>query len=162
MMQLDLRGQRAVWPKQISGREAANMKMEKQISTDNKIDEATIDMLFSKVFPHLSDLVIFSLGHFSECGRTNGDGQFQTYGDGQFHEALGLEAFRRRLVTSPRFSVKDVDLEKFSQQDLDQATYWFDDGDDTVTLEDYYAEHFLSHDRYGERNKRDEDSDLEE
>lgn len=131
------------------------MKIKKQVSCDKneKLADDTIDMLFRDVFPYLSNLVIFSLAHFSECGQTDGNGQFKTYGDDQFHEALGHEAFRRGLVTRPKFSIVNVDVDKFSQRELDQASYWFDNGCDWTTQEDLYAQFFLGHDRYSERNK---------
>ncbi|HTZ49952.1 MAG TPA: hypothetical protein VMH20_20370 [Verrucomicrobiae bacterium] len=131
------------------------MKIKTQVSCDKneKLTEDTINMLFRDVFPYLSNLVIFSLAHFCECGQTNVEGQFQTVGDGQFWEALGHEAFRRGLVTRPKFSIVNVDVDKFSQRDLDQAAYWFDNGPDWTTLEDSYAEFVLGHDRYSERNE---------
>lgn len=130
------------------------MKTNRQDSCDKneKLTDDAIDMLFRDIFPHLSDLVVFSLAHFCECGQTDGDGQFQTDGDGQLYEALGHEAFRRGLVTRPKFSIVNVDLDKFSEKDLEQAAYWFDNGSDWTTLEDLYAEHVLGHDRYSERN----------
>lgn len=131
------------------------MKAKKRVSCDKneKLTAAAIDMLFRDVLPHLSNLVIFSLAHFSECGKAARDGHFQTEGDDQVREALGHEAFRRGLVTRPKFSIENVDLGKFSQKDLDQAAYWFDNGDDWTTLEDLYAKLVLGHDRYSERNE---------
>jgi hypothetical protein len=125
-----------------------NLNQRDSLDKNGRLDNETIKMLFCSVFPHLSNLIIFNLAHFCDGGRTDADGQFR--------EALYQELFRRGVVTTPNLYTTDVNVDKFSDDDLESVILWFDgDGDSKGhTLEDHYVRLLTGRDRWAERNPK--------
>lgn len=125
-----------------------NLNQQDSLDKNGRLDEETIKMLFCSVFPRLSDLIVFNLSHFCEGGSTDADDQFR--------KALDQELFRRGLVTTPDLYNRDVNVDKFSDEDMESAILWFDgDGDsEGPTVEDHYVRLLTGRDRWAERNRK--------
>jgi hypothetical protein len=109
-----------------------------------KLKQDTIKLLFSSVFPHMSNLVIFNLAYFCVGVRT--------VADDQFREALNQELFRRGFLKTPVFTIDNVIVDEFTEADMDSVDCWFASDPLERTAEDYYVRLFTGRDRWAERN----------
>jgi hypothetical protein len=132
----------------LKAKEAAKMNLNQQdsLGKNERLDKETIKMLFRTVFPPMSNLVIFNLSHFCEGESTEADQQFR--------EALDQELFRRGLVTTPDLYTRDVNVDKFSDEDLESVNLWFDSDLEGCTAEDNYVRLLTGRDRWAERQPK--------
>ena len=125
------------------------MKVKKLDSSyeNEKLDQETIKMLFVSVFPRMSNLAVFNLAYFFVGGSTEADDQLR--------EALNQELFRRGLVTTPDLYNRDINVDKFSDDDMESVNMWFagDDDPDGLTHEDTYVRLLTGRDRWAERKR---------
>ena len=122
------------------------MRAKKVSSSDEykRLHPDTISQLFTSVFPSLSNMAIFNLAYFCVG--------LQNEADEQFREVLNQELFRRRVLRVPHFSTENVNVGKFSNDEMDSIDTWFACDPVEPTAEDYYVKLFTNRDRWAERN----------
>ena len=115
---------------------------------NERLQQDTVNLLFSSVFPRMSNLVILNFAYFCVSARTDADVQFR--------QALDQELFRRGLLTGPDFCSANVNVDKFSDDDMSSVDMWFaGEGDpDGYTHEDHYVKLLTGRDRWAERKRR--------
>jgi hypothetical protein len=120
-----------------AAKEAAKMKLE-------KLEQDTIDLLFQLVVWHMSNVVIFNLAYF--CVGLDSDA------DHQFREALNQELFRRGFLKTPDFTIDNVDVDRFTADEMDSIERWFACDPDEPTAEDSYVRLLTGRNRWAEPN----------
>lgn len=119
----------------------------KKLSSSNehqKLHQWAIDSLFRDVFPHMSDLFCFNLAYFSVGGNDGADAQFR--------QALTVELFRRGLLEVPHLDDENVDVTRFTKDDIKAIKHFFACDEGGSTQEDCYVELFTERNRWAERN----------
>jgi hypothetical protein len=92
----------------------------------------------------MSNVVIFNLAYF--CVGLHSDA------DHRFREALNQELFRRGFLKTPDFTIDNVVVDKFTEDDMDSVECWFACDPDEPTAEDSYVRLLTGRDRWAERN----------
>lgn len=117
-----------------------------------KLEKELISLLSNIAFRRMSNLVIFNLTYFGELGSGNRT-------DDLVRLALKQELYRRSiLINPPTFDYAcnrgNVDVDKFTGDDMDSVELWFNGDMTGATAEDHYIELMTGRDRWAERNPK--------
>ena len=120
-----------------SAKEAAIVKLE-------KLNQYIINLLVRAACWHVSNMVIFNIAYFCVGGGK--------IADHQFRQAINQELVRRGFLKTSDFTIDNVILDKFTDDNMDSVECWFTSDPLERTAEDSYVRLFTGRDRWAERN----------
>lgn len=109
-----------------------------------RLKQSIFNLLVRVICRRVSNMVIFNIAYFCVGGSKGADYQFR--------QAINQELFRRGFLKTSDFTIDNVIVDEFTEDDMDSVDNWFASDRDERTAEDSYVLLFTGRDRWAERN----------